>query len=200
MDLRSGLAALRLDAALEAPLSAYLDELEKWNSAYNLTAVRDRRQMVVRHLLDSLVLTPHLRTPLLDVGSGAGLPAIPLAIAHPSLVVTALDSNGKKARFMRHVKRVLGLDNLTVAECRAESFHGEGTFDAIVSRAFASLGHFARVTEPLLAPGGRWLAMKGKLEDEELDSLPGGVRLDQVVPLAVPGLDEARHLIVLARS
>lgn len=197
--LEAGLAALALPAPLSVPLLAYLAELEKWNAAYSLTAIRDPGEMVTRHLLDSLVLVPHVRGPLLDVGSGAGLPGIPLAIARPELAVTVLDSNGKKARFLRHAVRALKLANVTVVESRVEDYRPEAPFAVVTSRAFASLRDFFSLTGHLLAPDGQWLAMKGKLDDSELQDLPAGVGIVNIKPLKVPGLAEARHLVVAAR-
>jgi len=194
--LDAGLRELGLDAALAEPLMAYLDELQKWNAAYNLTAIRDPGEMVTRHLLDSLVLLPHVRGRLLDVGAGAGLPGIPLALANPALDVTVLDSNGKKARFMRHAQRTLGLANVAVAEARAEAYTAEQPFDTIVSRAFASLSEFFVQTETLLARGGQWVAMKGKLDSKELAEVPARFVIRETHRLQVPGLDEDRHAVV----
>jgi 16S rRNA (guanine527-N7)-methyltransferase len=207
--LARGLNALSLPPALAAPLDAYLAELEKWNGAYNLTAVRDRTEMVTRHVLDSLAIAPVIArlaqeiaapTPLrlLDVGSGAGLPGIPLAIAHPAWHITLLDSNGKKARFQRHAQRTLGLTNVEVVEARVESWQAPQPFPLIVSRAFASLA--VGGTAHLLAGNGRWLAMKGKVADSELESLPSGIALEHHFPLTVPGLREARSLLVLRKQ
>jgi len=198
--LEAGLAALGLPDALAAPLLAYLAELEKWNAAYNLTAIRDPREMVTRHLLDSLVMVPHVHGPLLDVGSGAGLPGIPLAIARPQLAVTVLDSNGKKARFLRHAVRALKLPNVAVVEARVEDHRPAAPYAAITSRAFASLKDFFRLTGHLLAPDGQWLAMKGKLDDSEKQDLPAGVGIAEIKPLKVPGLAEARHLIIATKA
>ena len=197
--LAAALERLGIGAAPVPALLAYLSELQKWNSAYNLTAVRQPQEMVRRHLLDSLVLRPYLRGPLLDVGSGAGLPGIPLAIADPALPVTVLDSNGKKARFLRHVVRTLALGNVTVAETRVEDFHPPQPFAAVVSRAFASLAEFIRISGHLLASDGQWLAMKGKLDPQELGGLREDVAILDVHPLTVPGLDEERHLVVAVR-
>ncbi|HUS23673.1 MAG TPA: 16S rRNA (guanine(527)-N(7))-methyltransferase RsmG [Candidatus Binatia bacterium] len=198
--LLSGLLALKLDTALAAPLLRYLGELVLWSKAYNLTAVRDPAEIVTRHLLDSLVLLPHLREdPLLDAGSGAGLPAVPLAIARPQLRVTALDSSAKKCRFLRQVKRVLKLDNLEVAEERAEAHRPAAPYGQVVSRAFAALGGFLASTGPLGAPQGQWLAMKGKLAAAELKDLPAGFRIVDTPRLQVPGLAEERHLILVSR-
>jgi len=181
-------------------LLAYLAELEKWNAAYNLTAIRDPREMVTRHLLDSLVMVPHVRGPLLDVGSGAGLPGIPLAIARPELAVTVLDSNGKKARFLRHAVRALKLGNVAVVEARVEDHRPDAPYAAITSRAFASLKDFFSLTGHLLAADGQWLAMKGKLDDSETQDLPAGVGIVDIKPLKVPGLAEARHLVIAQRA
>ena len=202
--LDRGLGELDLDPSrLRAPLLAYRDELVRWNGAYNLTAVRDPALMVSRHLLDSLALLPALHdvpvTRLLDVGSGAGLPGIPLAIARPDWHVTLLDSNGKKARFLRHAVRKLGLDNAEVVEGRVEDHAPGSPYDAIVSRAFAALGDFLDATGSVLAPGGHWLAMKGRLDDNELASIPSSISAPRVVRLRVPGLDEERHLVIASR-
>ncbi len=197
--LVSGLKQLGLGQDIAPALLAYLAELEKWNAAYNLTAIRDPREMVTRHLLDSLVMMPQVRGPLLDVGSGAGLPGIPLAIARPELAVTVLDSNGKKARFLRHAVRALKLGNVEVVEARVEDHRPDALYAAITSRAFASLKDFFKLTGHLLAPDGQWLAMKGKLDDSEKQDLPAGVGIVDIKTLKVPGLAEARHLVVAQR-
>lgn len=198
--LEQGLGALALPAPLAEPLLAYLAELLKWNAAYNLTSVREPEAMVTRHLLDSLVLHPHVHGPLLDVGSGAGLPGIPLALADPALAVTVLDSNGKKARFLRHAVRTLKLDNVAVVESRVEDYQPAQPFAAITSRAFTSLRDFFSLTDHLLARDGQWLAMKGKLDPQETQDLPAGVGIVDIKQLEVPGLAEARHLVIAARS
>lgn len=202
LQLEAGVRGLGLDLAPGASdrLLAYLDELQKWNSAYNLTAVREPQQMVTRHLLDSLAVLPLVSGRVLDVGAGAGLPGIPLAIARPDLVVTVLDSNGKKARFMRHAVRALGLVNVDVAEARVEEFSASAPFDCIVSRAFASLADFVGQTDHLLAPGGQWIAMKGKLDATELAAVPATAEIRETRRLAVPGLDEDRHAIIVVRK
>jgi 16S rRNA (guanine527-N7)-methyltransferase len=197
--LLAGLVALRLDPALAGPLLKYLGELVLWNKAYNLTAVRDPAEMVTRHLLDSLVVLPHVSGRVVDAGTGAGLPGIPLALANPALQVTLLDSNGKKARFLRHAQRTLEIGNVDVAEARAEAFRPAAPYDCVISRAFASLREFLEMTAHLGADRGRWLAMKGKLDRPELDDLPAGFRVEQSMPLQVPGLDEQRHLVVVQR-
>lgn len=196
--LLAGLAELGIAPDCAPALLAFLAELEKWNAAYNLSGIRNAEEIVTRHLLDSLTVLPHVEGRLIDVGSGAGIPGIILAIANPLLRVTALDSNGKKARFMRHVLRTLALKNVEVAEARAEDFMPAEPFDCVLSRAFAGLGEFLRVTSHLAAPHGKWLAMKGKLDPDEQKDLPEGFHIVDVKPLSVPGLDEARHLIIAA--
>ena len=200
--LERGLAQLELDPALREPLLIYLHELEKWNAAYNLTAVRDPLEMVTRHLLDSLAVLPCLRalprplTRLIDVGSGAGLPGIPLALAHPEWQVDLLDSNGKKARFLRHAVRTLGLRNAQVLEMRAEDCEPDQPYDGVISRAFSALGAFVDSTGHLLAPQGFWLAMKGRVDENESAGLSPHVRIEQIVSLTVPDLAEQRHLVI----
>lgn len=137
---------------------------------------------------------------LIDVGTGAGLPGIPLALARPDLHVTLLDSNGKKARFLRHAQRQIPLTNVEVVDARAEAYAPAAPFDVVVSRAFGSLADFLAATARLVADNGRWLAMKGKLDRNELAAVPPGCRVEQTVQLKVPGLDEERHLIILKRS
>ncbi|MEN1972768.1 16S rRNA (guanine(527)-N(7))-methyltransferase RsmG [Luteimonas sp. MJ204] len=200
--LDTGLAELGLDPALAAPLRRYLDLLARWNRTYNLTAIRDPREMVTLHLLDSLSMHAHVRgiARLADLGTGAGLPGIPLAIALPALQVTLVESNGKKARFLREAVRTLGLANAQVAESRAEAVDMPGAFDAITARAMATLADILAVGGHLLAPGGRLLAMKGARPEAELAALPAGWQLEAVHPLAVPGLAAERHLIVVGRA
>ena len=196
--LRRGLSALGLPASLAEPLMLYLNELERWNAAYNLTAVRVRNDMVTRHLLDSLAVLPYVAGRVLDVGSGAGLPGIPLALANPDLQVTLLDSNGKKARFMRQAKRVLKLPNVEVVQLRAENYQPAQTFDRVISRAFARLPDFLKVCARLVSLEGTLLAMKGRLDPEEMSEIPTEVKLIETKKLLVPGLDEERHLVIAA--
>lgn len=180
-------------------LLAYLHLLQKWNKAYNLTAVRDPDQMLVRHLADSLVVQPYIRqTNLVDVGSGAGIPGIPLAILNPDLPVTTLDSNSKKTRFQNQVKIELGLTNLEVIHGRVETIQHR-QFDQVISRAFASLQDMLRWSAGLAAAEGVFLAMKGRYPEDELAALPEGFALVQSYALDVPELDEDRHLLVLKR-
>ncbi len=200
--LAAGLEALGLPAALAAPLLGYLALLARWNATYNLTAIRDPRDMVAKHLLDSLAMQPFVRglRTLADLGTGPGLPGIPLAIATPGLQVTLVESNGKKARFLREAARQLGLGNVQVAESRIEAFRPGTHFDAITARALATLPLILELGGHLPGPGGRLLAMKGVVPDEEIATLPAGWRLAAVHPLRVPGLDAERHLVEVARD
>lgn len=198
--LLAGLQALALGAEHAPALLAYLAELEKWNAAYNLSGIRNAEEMVTRHLLDSLAVLPNVGGRIIDVGSGAGIPGLILAIAAPTLSVVTVDSNGKKARFMRHAIRALALKNAEVFEGRAEDHRPVQPYDLVISRAFAALGDFLRVTAHLAGADGKWLAMKGKLDAEEQSDLPEGFRIVDVKPLTVPGLDEARHLITVVRA
>lgn len=197
--LDAGLDALGLDPALAPPLLDYLALLVRWNRTYNLTAIRDPQEMVTLHLLDSLTLAPHLDGlgRLADLGAGAGLPGIPLALARPGLQVDLVESNGKKARFMRQAVRTLGLANATVHECRAEALDMPGGFDAITARALATLADIVAVGGHLLRPGGRLLALKGVRPDEEIAALPAGWQVGEIAPLKVPGLSAERHLVVV---
>lgn len=203
--LAAGIAALglALPEGGEAKLVAYLALLDKWNRVYNLTAVRDAGRMVSHHVLDSLAAVPHFQggTPdlirVLDVGSGGGLPGIPLAIARPELQVTLIDSIAKKTAFLLQAKAELGLANLNVVTSRVEDFRPPAAFDTITSRAFSDLKEFVTLTRHLLKPGGRWLAMKGLMPHEEIASLPNWVKVSANNALVVPGLEASRHLIVL---
>lgn len=199
--LAAGLAALHLPAEpLTDRLLAYLALLARWNAAYNLTAIREPAQMVRLHLLDSLSIVPFVGGALADIGSGAGLPGIPLALARADITVTSIESAGKKARFQRQAQRELGLDNFTVVAARAEAYRTEKLFDCLVSRAFGSLAQFVRVGGHLLAPGGRLLAMKGADPHAEVADLPSGWQVTATHALDVPGLDARRHLLVIERD
>ena len=205
--LRRGLSAMELDAdALAPPLLAYLALLARWNRTYNLTAIREPRQMVPLHLLDSLAMHAHVATlarsgaMLADLGTGPGLPGIPLAIANPALRVTLVESNGKKARFLREAVRQLGLGNARVAESRAEALDEPGAYDALTARALATLPDIIEVGGHLLKPGGALLAMKGVVPHEEIAALPAGWQVRSIDALAVPGLDAERHLVVVQRN
>jgi len=196
--LERGLAAMQLDAALAPPLLTYLTLLDRWNRTYNLTAIRDPLEMVTRHLLDSLAMQPFLETgTLADLGTGPGVPGIPLAIARPQLQVTLVESNGKKARFMREAVRQLGLGNARVAESRAEALAEPAAYAHLPARAMDTLAGIIRVGGHLLRPGGRLLAMKGVYPHDEIAQLPAGWAVEKVVPLSVPGLTGERHLVVV---
>ena len=200
--LRAGLAALALPGDLAPPLLAYLDLLARWNRAYNLTAVRDPREMVTRHVLDSLAMEPFLDgiATLADLGTGPGLPGIPLAIAAPGLRVTLVEANGKKARFLREAVRTLGLANAEVAQARIEALDQPGAFDAITARALATLPQILELGGRLVGPGGKLLALKGTRPGEEIAALPPGWRLEALHRLRVPGLEGERHLAVVGRE
>lgn len=198
ISLAAGLAELGIELPAEAQqkLLAFRDLLLKWNKTYNLTALRDPDQAVSHHLLDSLAILPHVGDgPLLDVGSGGGLPGIPLAIARPELSVSMVDTVQKKATFLQQAAIELGLGNVQAHHARVEEMQGQ--YAQISSRAFAEIGLFISLTRHLLAPGGRWLAMKGVRPDDELKALPGDIIVEAVIPLRVPGLDAERHLIIL---
>jgi 16S rRNA (guanine527-N7)-methyltransferase len=193
-------AAAGLDAAAVAALARYLRLLARWNRAYNLTSVREPAEMVTRHVADSLVALPFVAgARLLDVGAGAGLPGIPLAIARPATRVTLLDSQVKKARFLHQVVAELPLPNATVVHARVETVNPEPPFDTVTCRAFASLADFVAAAGRLAAPGGRLVALKGRAPGEELAALPAGWRAT-VTPVVVPGLDAERHVVVLERE
>ena len=190
---------LRLPEGACARLAAYLALLERWNRAYNLTAVREPEAMVVRHLLDSLSILPWLEGPrVLDVGSGAGLPGIPLAIARPECEFCLLDSNGKRTRFLTQATAELQLTNISVVRSRVEDYRPVTLFNSVVSRAFATLADLVADAGRLCAPTGRLLAMKGVFPDDELARLPSAYRVVGVYPLWVPHLDAERHLVHLA--
>jgi 16S rRNA (guanine527-N7)-methyltransferase len=201
--LRAGLeqsGAPQLGPEQITALLAYVELLHRWNRAYNLTAIREPRDMISRHLLDSLSVLPWIPAGrLLDAGTGAGLPGVPLAIARPDLDITLLDSAGKKIRFLNQVRRELGLQNIEPVQARLEAYAPEFPFDAIISRAFSSLAAFAGAVRHL-AGGAKLLAMKGRHPAEELKELPGWVRVHAVEELQVPGLQEDRHLVIMSVS
>jgi 16S rRNA (guanine527-N7)-methyltransferase len=201
--LGQGLAALgiALPADTQAKLLAYVALLYKWNKTYSLTAMREQDKAVSHHLLDSLAILPFVSgARLLDVGSGGGMPGIPLAIARPELRVTLLDSNSKKAAFLQQAAIELALPNISVHCGRVEQYHPADGFEAITSRAFAELADFVTLTQHLLAPAGRWLAMKGVWPHDEIARLPAAMQVETVRRLDVPGVDGERHLVVLKRA
>jgi len=188
---------VNLSALQEKQLLEYLALIGKWNRTYNLTAIHEPERMLTHHLLDSLAVLPAISAgPLLDVGSGAGLPGIPLALARPDLSLTLLDSSQKRCGFMQQAAIELKLSNVAVVHARAEAFRPPEKFPQIVSRAFSDLSEFVQVTRHLLADGGEWLAMKGLYPHEEIASLKGA-RVKRSDKLQVSGLDADRHLIVL---
>jgi 16S rRNA (guanine527-N7)-methyltransferase len=199
--LDAGLAsmAVALDEPMRDRLIEYLRLLSHWNSAYNLTAVRDPRDMIPRHLLDSLAALPYVEGEhCLDVGSGAGLPGLVLAVARPGTAWVLLDSNAKKCRFLNHASRELGLANVRVERSRVEDFHPGARFSTIISRALSSLAEFVAGAEHLLARGGRLLAMKGRDAEHELSALREYGEQAEVVPVRLPGLEDgARHLVIV---
>jgi 16S rRNA (guanine527-N7)-methyltransferase len=194
-------ANISLSDQQKQQLIGYVSLLDKWNKAYNLTSVRDPQQMLVRHILDSIVVAPHLKgSRFIDVGTGPGLPGIPLAIVMPEAHFTLLDSLGKRVRFLRQVQHELGLENITPVQSRVEEFPSEPPFDGVISRAFASLEDMVNWCHHLPAPEGRFFALKGVRPDDEIASLPAGYTLDAVVELKVPQLDGERHLVIIGRE
>ena len=207
IDLDEGLAALAaagitLPQDARGKLDAYLALLAKWNRTYNLTAIREPEQMITHHVLDALAVLPRLpgteRLRVLDVGSGGGVPGLPLAIARPQWTVVLLDSNHKKGAFLQQAAIELGLANVEVVTARVEDHESMAAFDAIISRAFSDLATFAQTSARHLAPGGRMYAMKGVYPDEEIAQLPPEIRMVAAPALAVPGLHAQRHLVVMA--
>lgn len=192
--LSSGMAQMGLHLAL-APFIDYLLLLQKWNKAYNLTAIRDLAEMATLHLLDSLAVIPFINgTRLIDVGTGAGLPGIPLAIARPDCHIVLLDSIGKKTRFLQEVKRSLQLANIEIVNDRVENFHPSQPFDTVISRAFSDLPQMIKWTEHLVAKHGIWLAMKGRYPESELVAVN---HVSQVKNYEVPGLQGERCCVII---
>ncbi|WP_080109019.1 16S rRNA (guanine(527)-N(7))-methyltransferase RsmG [Salmonella enterica] len=179
-------------------LAAYVDMLHKWNKAYNLTSVRDPNEMLVRHILDSIVVAPYLQGQrFIDVGTGPGLPGIPLAIVLPDAHFTLLDSLGKRVRFLRQVQHELKLENITPVQSRVEAYPSEPPFDGVISRAFASLNDMVSWCHHLPGEKGRFYALKGQLPGDEIASLPDNFSVDSVEKLRVPQLEGERHLVII---
>ncbi len=198
--LADGLARLQLamPESAQRKLIDYVALIAKWNRVYNLTAVRDAEKVLTHHILDSLAVAPHINaSTLLDIGSGAGLPGIPLALALPHARVTLLDSNQKKCAFLNQAVIELKLENVSIACARVEDWNSAQKFDLVISRAFCDLAKFAVMAARLCAPGGALLAMKGVEPVAEIEQLPKDFRLSRVTPLHVPGLDAQRHLVFL---
>jgi 16S rRNA (guanine527-N7)-methyltransferase len=199
----SGAAELGLPLSPDqaARLLRLLDELDDWNQRVNLTGIRERGQQITKHLLDSLALHTHLRgTRVVDIGTGAGFPGLPLAITLPQLELTLVDSTGKKLKFVQHAAQTLGLRNVETVHARAEEYRPKERFDCVVSRAVGPIETFVKWSGHLCVGGGRLLAMKGRYPTEELTHIPNGWKLAQVHRLNIPGLDEERHLVEICRS
>jgi len=198
--LREGIVALQLDLPDDAPerLLRYMSLLQKWNRVYNLTAIREPARLVSHHLLDSLAVVPHLSgSTVADIGSGAGLPGIPIAISRPDWRVFLVESNHKKGAFLRQAVIELGLENAIVVIARAEAWRPEPTLQIAISRAFSDLSGFVDAARHVTGHSGALAAMKGVYPNEELAQLPPSVHLQSVIPLDVPGLRAARHLVLL---
>lgn len=192
--LEEGLKQFDLSSLCE-PLFNYLQLLHKWNAAYNLTAIRDLESMISKHLLDSLAILPWIKgNKIIDVGTGAGLPGIPLAIAKPEIQFVLLDSNGKKTRFLNEVKRQLDLKNLEIVQFRIENYHPNEGFDTVISRAFSSLEQMLHWTQHLIAKDGSWLAMKGRYPDAELTAIHQPYR---VINYSVDGVEGERCCVLI---
>lgn len=198
--LKAGLTAMNLDlsTAQQLMLLEYVALLKKWNSTYNLTALRDENQMISHHILDSLTLLPYVQNAgsMMDVGSGGGMPGIPTAICHPHLQITLLDSNTKKTTFLQQAVIELGLQNVTVASGRVETMH-DTKVDVVTSRAFAELRDFIALTKHLLNENGYWAAMKGVYPYEELENVPQNIEVYQIDKLDVPTLNAERHMVLM---
>jgi 16S rRNA (guanine527-N7)-methyltransferase len=198
--LERGLRALDIDLSAEAraKLLQFLDLLARWNRAYNLTAVREIEQMLPRHVLDSLSVLPYIRGPrVLDVGTGAGLPGIPLALALPGIQFVLIDSNAKKLRFVRQAIHDLGLKNVDAVHATVERYQPNASFSTVIARAVAAIPDMLKHCRHLCAPGGAILAMKGVFPEAELAAIGPEFAVRDVVRLTVPGLDAARHLVIL---
>jgi 16S rRNA (guanine527-N7)-methyltransferase len=192
---------LSLETSAIDKLIEYVGLLHRWNRAYNLTAIREPERMISHHLLDSLSVATYVRGPrVLDMGTGPGLPGIPLAITMPDTSFVLLDSNGKKTRFLVQVKSALGLENVEVVQSRVEDYRPGTKFDTITARAFATLATMLRHSAHLCAESGQYLMMKGKLPDEELPGIPVDFTARDAIALKVPGVEGERHLIIVTPS
>ncbi|WP_455209638.1 16S rRNA (guanine(527)-N(7))-methyltransferase RsmG [Kaarinaea lacus] len=196
--LYQGLEALAIPGPeeIKRQLLAFIELLHKWNRVYNLTAIRDKEKMVTHHILDSVAVMPFLHgVHILDVGSGAGLPGVPLAMVSPERQFVLLDSNAKKTRFLQQVKAELGLTNLTIETGRIEHFHFDKAFDTVLSRAFSSISQFLLAAGTHCKADGVIIAMKGEYPESELQSIPDGYSIKAVLPVDVPFLSAQRHIV-----
>ncbi|MFB2671151.1 16S rRNA (guanine(527)-N(7))-methyltransferase RsmG [Shewanella xiamenensis] len=201
--LEAYLAEINLPATAEQKkqLLDFVGMLDKWNKAYNLTSVRDPEAMLVRHIMDSLVVSPHLQGErFIDVGTGPGLPGIPLAIMNPDKTFVLLDSLGKRIRFQKQVAFELGIHNISSIESRVEAYQPEQKFDGVLSRAFASIHDMLTWCHHLPAEHGQFYALKGQLSDEEMQQIPAGFVVTETIELQVPRLDEQRHLLKIIKE
>jgi len=191
-------AGILLSVEQQKQLVAYVELLHKWNKAYNLTSVRDPNEMLIRHILDSIVVAPYLEgTRFIDVGTGPGLPGIPLSIVRPESHFTLLDSLGKRVRFLRQVQHELKLSNVEPVQSRVEDFPSEPPFDGVISRAFASLNDMVNWCHHLPGEEGRFYALKGLVPEEEIALLPAELSVEAIVKLNVPHLEAERHLVIV---
>ena len=198
--LDSGIESLQLDISEESRerLIDYIDLLSKWNQVYNLTSVRNPNEMVGRHLLDSLAIVPYITGHrIIDVGTGAGLPGIPLAIFFPEKFFTLLDSNSKKTRFLIQAKHELKLDNVEVVNARVEDYNPAHCFDQVLSRAFTKINDMLEMTQHLLCKDGQFLAMKGVYPEQELGELRNEFSISNIEPIKVPGVEGDRHVVII---
>ncbi|MFC4656562.1 MULTISPECIES: 16S rRNA (guanine(527)-N(7))-methyltransferase RsmG [Rheinheimera] len=204
LELLKGLVAqtsLTLSELQLQQLVAYVQLLDKWNSAYNLTSVRDPKEMLVKHIMDSLAVVPHVQgKKIIDVGTGPGLPGVPLAIALPEKNFVLLDSLGKRIRFLNQVKLQLKQSNIEPVQSRVEDHDPQGGYDAVLSRAFASMTDMVNWCQHLPHQSGQFLAMKGALVQEEIAALPNFVKVVGSYPLSVPTLNAERYLVVLEKN
>ncbi|WP_299493965.1 16S rRNA (guanine(527)-N(7))-methyltransferase RsmG [uncultured Shewanella sp.] len=197
------LAAMGLSATAKQKqqLLDFVGMLNKWNKAYNLTAIRDPEQMLIKHIMDSLAVSQHLQGQrFIDVGTGPGLPGIPLAILNPDKEFVLLDSLGKRIRFQKQVQFDLGIHNICSIESRVEAYQPEEKFDGVLSRAFASIQDMLHWCEHLPADSGCFYALKGQLSAQEMENLPNGFELTNVIELTIPKLDEQRHLLRVVKQ
>lgn len=200
LHLSQGLTTLGLElsAEVQGQLLHFIQLLAKWNKAYNLTAVRDPAEMVTKHLLDSLAISPYLqRGEIIDIGTGPGLPGIPLALLRPDDQFTLLDSNSKKTRFVTQAVMELGIRNVTVVQSRAEAYQPAHPFDVVIARAFAGISELLRRVQHLCAAGTRVIAMKGQYPEDEMEGWPAGFRCESIEKITIPGLQAERHVVLI---